>query len=167
MSFLMHVVDHVPHRIAEVGSSDGQVYEAPDDLSEPRWVAHLTGVGTKLHGSVQRSRDGLTAGHPEFEEHIQHVMTLCEECRAEAIMKTENRKQRERRKRRFNGSLESRTVRGRERERVREKTNRKPSIQNSNTIQSISLIYMCVCLMHTFIQVLTRTDRSTIVLQCS
>ena len=50
----------------------------------------------------------------------------------------------------------------RERERVRENTEN--SIQNSNSIQSI---YMCVCSMHTFIQVLTRTDRSTIVLQCS
>ena len=28
-------------------------------------------------------------------------------------------------------------------------------------------MYMCVCSMHTFIQVLTRTDRITIVLQCS
>ena len=25
-----------------------------------------------------RSRDGLTGGHPEFEEHIQHVMTLAD-----------------------------------------------------------------------------------------
>ena len=36
------------------------------------------------------------------------------------------------------------------------------------TLQStLQSIYMCVCSMHTFIQVLTRTDRSTIVLQCS
>ena len=78
-------------------------------------------------------------------------------------MKTENRKQRIRR---FNGSLESRTVRGRERECVREK-NRK---FYSKTLQStiiFSTIYVCVCSMHTYIQVLTRTDRSTIVLQCS
>ena len=75
-------------------------------------------------------------------------------------MKTENRKQRIRR---FNGSLETRTVRGRERESVREK-NRKFYSKNSNNKLSI---YMCVCSMHTYIQVLTRTDRSTIVLQCS
>ena len=35
-------------------------------------------VGTKLHGSVQRSRDGLTVGHPELEEHTQHVMSLAD-----------------------------------------------------------------------------------------
>ena len=46
-----------------------------------------------------------------------------------------------------------------ERERVREKTQK--------TLFKNSSIYMCVCSMHTFIQVLTRTDRSTIVLQCS
>ena len=67
------LTDH-PNRIAEVGSGDGQVYEASDNLSEPRRVVHLSGVGTKLDGSVQRSRDGLTIGHPEFEEHTQHVM---------------------------------------------------------------------------------------------
>ena len=33
-------------------------------------------VRAKLDGSVQRSRDGLTVYHPEFEEHTQHVMTL-------------------------------------------------------------------------------------------
>ena len=76
-------------------------------------------------------------------------------------MKTENRKQRIRR---FNGSLETRTVRGRERECVREK-NRKFYSKNSSIYNN--LLYMCVCSMHTFIQVLTRTDRSTIVLQCS
>ena len=38
----------------------------------------------------------------------------CKECRAEARMKTENREKEE--MRRFNGSLESRTVRRRERE---------------------------------------------------
>jgi hypothetical protein len=27
-------------------------------------------------GSVQRCRDGLTIGHPELEEHTQHIMAL-------------------------------------------------------------------------------------------
>ena len=38
-----------------------------------------SGVGTKLDGSVQRSRDGLTVGHPEFEEHTQHIMALADQ----------------------------------------------------------------------------------------
>ena len=76
-------------------------------------------------------------------------------------MKTENRKK-ERKKCRFNGSLESRTVRGRDREREREKS--KNLYYKKALTQSM---YMCVCSMHTFIQVLTRTDRSTIILQCS
>ena len=58
-----------PDRITEVGSGDCQVYEASDNLAEPLRVAYLAGIGTKLQGSVQRSRDGLTVGHPEFEEH--------------------------------------------------------------------------------------------------
>ena len=41
--------------------------------------ANLSGVGTKLYGSVQRSRDGLTVGHLEFEEHTQHVMSLADQ----------------------------------------------------------------------------------------
>ena len=45
------LTDH-PDRITEVGSGDGQVYEPSDNLSEPRRVAYLPGVGTKLHGSV-------------------------------------------------------------------------------------------------------------------
>ena len=57
--------------------------------------------------------------------------------------KNEDRKQRERKKRRFNGSLELRTVRGRERESEREKQ-QKSSIQNSNSIQSICSTCVCV-----------------------
>ena len=74
-----HKLTNHPDRITEIGSSNSQVYEAPDDLSEPRRVAHLPGVRTKLHGSVQRIRDGLTVGHPEFEEHIQHVLSLADQ----------------------------------------------------------------------------------------
>ena len=51
-----------------------------------------------------------------------------------------------------------------EREREREKT-QKTIFQK--TLTQYSSMYMCVCSMHTFIQVLRRTDRSTIVLQCS
>ena len=69
------LTDH-SDRITEGWSCDGQVDEASDNLSEPGRVAYLSGVGTKLHSSVQRSRDGLTIGHPEFEEHTQHVMAL-------------------------------------------------------------------------------------------
>ena len=46
----------------------------------------------------------------------------------------EDRNQRERKKRRFNGSLESRTVRGRERESEREKKHRNLYSKNSNSI---------------------------------
>ena len=72
-------------------------------------------------------------------------------------MKTENRKER---KRRFNGSLELRTVRGRDRER---ETQKKLYFKNALTQCSIHVCVQCT----RFIQVLTRTDRSTIVLQCS
>ena len=64
-------------------------------------------------------------------------------------MKTENRKQR---MRRFNGSLETRTVRGRERESERENT--ESSVQKK-TLTQYNALYMCVCSMHTYIQVLT------------
>ena len=58
---------------------DGQVYEASDYLSEPFWVANLSGIGAKLDGSIQRRRDGLTLCHPELEEHTQHVMSLVDQ----------------------------------------------------------------------------------------
>ena len=47
-----------------------------------------------------------------------------------------------------------------EREREKHTENSIPKTLTQN-------LYMCVCSMHTFIEVLTRTDRSTIVLQCS
>ena len=53
-----------------------QVYEASNYLSELFRVANLFGIGAKLHGSIQRSRDGLKVCHLEFEEHTQHVMPL-------------------------------------------------------------------------------------------
>ena len=43
--------------------------------------------------------------------------------------------------------------------------NTENSISKNNALTQRSL--QCVCSMHTFIQVLWRTDRSTIVLQCS
>ena len=39
----------------------------------------VPGVGTKLDGSLQRSRDRLTVGHPEFEDHTQHIMVLADQ----------------------------------------------------------------------------------------
>ena len=76
-------------------------------------------------------------------------------------MKTENRE-----KERNAGLMEawSYAQYAGERERVRE---RNTETLFKKTLQIYSTIYMCVCSMHTFIQVLTRTDRSTIVLQCS
>ena len=61
-------------------------------------------------------------------------------------MKTENRKQRIRR---FNGSLETRTVRGREREYEREK-NRKNSITKNSSIYN-NLLALCVCVQCTLL----------------
>ena len=72
------LTDH-PDRITEVGSSDCQVYEASDNLSESSSVAYLSGIGAKLDSSIQRSRDGLTIGHPEFEEHTKHIMVLADQ----------------------------------------------------------------------------------------
>ena len=59
------LTDH-PDRVTEVGLGDCQVYNASDNLAEPRRVAYLSGIWAKLDGSIQRSRDGLTIGHPEF-----------------------------------------------------------------------------------------------------
>ena len=53
-----------------------------------------------------------------------------------------------------------------ETERERERENTQKTIFQK-TLAQYSSMYMCVCSMHTFIQVLGRTDRSTIVLQCS
>ena len=75
----LHELTNHPDWIIEVRSGAGQVYDASDNLSEPPRVAYLSRIGTKLDGSVQRSRDGLTVGHPEFEEHTQHVMTLADQ----------------------------------------------------------------------------------------
>ena len=72
------ITDH-PDRVIEIGSGDCQVYEASDNLSEPRRVAYLSGIGAKLDGSIQRSRDKLTIGLPEFEEHTQHIMALADQ----------------------------------------------------------------------------------------
>ena len=60
-------------------------------------------------------------------------------------------------------SLELRTVRGRDREREREKKHSKNYIPKTLTQCFIHVCVQCT----RFIQVLTRTDRSTIVLQCS
>ena len=61
-------------------SGDSEIYyEASDYLSEPRRVANLSGVGAKLDGSIERSRDGITVCHPELEEHTQHVMSLVDQ----------------------------------------------------------------------------------------
>ena len=56
-------------RCAEVGLGDGQVYKASDNLSEPRQVTYLSGIGTKLDGSIQRSRDGLTVAN--LKKHVR------------------------------------------------------------------------------------------------
>ena len=72
------LTDH-PDRVTEGGSGDCQVYKVSDNLSEPLRVAYLSGIGAKLDGSIQRSRDGLIVGHPEFEEHTQHVMSLADQ----------------------------------------------------------------------------------------
>ena len=36
-------------------------------------------IGAKLYGPIQRRRDGLTVGHPELEEHTQHVVSLADQ----------------------------------------------------------------------------------------
>ena len=74
-----HELAYHSDRITEVEPGDGQVYEASENLSEPRRVAYLSDIGTKLDGSVQRGRDGLTIGHPEFEDHTQHIMALADQ----------------------------------------------------------------------------------------
>ena len=91
---------------------------------------------------------------------FQHMMNNCKDCRAEANVKTKNR---ENECAGLMGAWSHAQYAG-ERKREREKT------ENSiprKTLTQYTSIYMCVCSMHTFIQVLTRTDRSTIVLQCS
>ena len=71
----------------------------------------------------------------------ENTQANCKECRAEARMKTENREKEE--MCRFNGSLESRTVRRRERE--RESKHRKTLFKK--TLQST---YVCVqCTLYT------------------
>ena len=77
-----------------------------------------------------------------MEDYEAIKIDFCKRCRAEASMKTENRKKENA------GSMESlelRTVRGRDREREREK-HRKLYSKNSTSI----LYYLCVCSMHTF-----------------
>ena len=70
--------------------------------------------------------------------HIKYIFRTCKRCRAEASMKTENRKER---KRRFNGSLELRTVRDRDKERERERKHRKKLYYKTLTQYSV---HMCV-----------------------
>ena len=54
-------------------------YKTSDLMSKPFWVACFSGVGAKLHGSVQRSRDVFALCHTELEEHTQHVMSLADQ----------------------------------------------------------------------------------------
>ena len=79
LGWACHELTNQADGVTEVWPGDGQVYEASDYLSEPFRVADLSGVGAKLHGSVQRSRDGLTIYHPDLEEHTQHVMSLVDQ----------------------------------------------------------------------------------------
>ena len=51
-------------------------YKTSDLMSKPFWVACFSGVGAKLHGSVQRSRDGFALCHTELEEHSQNIVSL-------------------------------------------------------------------------------------------
>ena len=74
-----HELTNNPDRVFEVGSGDGEVYEASDYLLEPRQVEYLSEIGAELDGSIQRSRDGFTIGHLVFEEHTQHVMPLADQ----------------------------------------------------------------------------------------
>ena len=66
-------------RVTEIRSGDRQVYKASDYLPEPRQIAYLSLIGARLNGSIQRSRNGLTIIHPEFEEHTQHIMELADQ----------------------------------------------------------------------------------------
>ena len=75
----LHELTNHPDQVTNVGSGDGQVYEAYENLSEPRRVGYFFGIGAKLNGSIQRSRDGLTIVHPEFEEHTQHIVSLADQ----------------------------------------------------------------------------------------
>ena len=59
------LTDH-PDRITEIGSSDCQVYEASDNLVEPRWVAYLSVIGTKLDGSVRGVETDLQEAIPNL-----------------------------------------------------------------------------------------------------
>ena len=92
---------------------------------------------------------------------ITTFIPYCKRCCAEASMKTGKQK---RRKRRFNGKLGvAHSMRERQREREWERKHR----LYSKTLTQY-FVLTCVCVQCTrFIQVLTRTDRSTIVLQCS
>ena len=72
------LTDH-PDRVTKIRLGDCQVYEASDNLAEPRRVAYLSGVEAKLDGSIQRSRDRLTVRHPEFEKHTQDIMVLADQ----------------------------------------------------------------------------------------
>ena len=74
-----HELTNHPNRVTEVGSGDSQVYEASNYLSEPCKVAYLSGFGTNLDDSIQRSLDDLTVCHPKLEEHTQHVMPLADQ----------------------------------------------------------------------------------------
>ena len=86
------------------------------------------------------------------------IYHLCKKWCAEANMKTEWI----RLERRFNGELRlTQCTRERQREREREKT-QKTLFQNNALTQCT-----CVCSINTFYTSPRRTDRSTIVLQCS
>ena len=114
------------------------------------------------HASVHSSQSVSSSTYAGCREVLNpRALIPCKECRAEARVKTEDRKKED------TGLMEawSYAQYAGERERERERENTENYIPK--TLTQYSSMYMCVCSMHTYIQDLWRTDRSTIVLQCS
>ena len=76
---LLHELAYHSDRIADVGSGDGQVDQASDNLSEPFLIAGRSGVGTELLVPVQGCGDRSAFRHAELVQHIQHIMALREQ----------------------------------------------------------------------------------------
>ena len=73
---LLHELADHSDWIADVGSGDGQIDKASDNLSELFLIAGRVGIGTKLLVPVQGCGDRSTCCHAELVQHIQHIMAL-------------------------------------------------------------------------------------------
>ena len=74
----LHKLAKKVDRITQVGLSDSQIDETPNDLSVLRWLTWCAGVHVQFQVAIEGSRYWLVVYHVELEQKIQYVVVLGE-----------------------------------------------------------------------------------------